>query len=333
MPVAINQPKPIASPLDAIANALGVVEKIQGIKVHSAALDKAQREADLYARTDDPNSSESQIARADAQGFLGMVSKSELGKKNKDALSPLLKISQDPSVSANTLKNAFENSPIMKNLTSLANQGEKSSLAGAIWGNRQEMQQDRMDNQNHQKVLSKLKSDPSLVKRIGNFQNLENAGANITQADSLTPQQIEEYQQVVRGSLGIGAGGVNERSSTYIHTLGLNAANIQQLITGDPAQISKDSNLMKHFQNLASIEQGNIKKQTDKRINALASGNASMYARRPDLKADLMDAVNSIKDQVSNETPGGPPQSAPHGQAVIQNGHTFNWNPKKGNYE
>lgn len=317
MPVSINQVQNVGSPLDKIAQAVQIARGIQGINTDSEALDRAraeqeqktqaaknaqvefQQKQDALARRMAPDSAESKLARAESKSYLETLQNSEIGKKNPEAFSPLLALANDPTVSAETLKTAFENSPLQKYVTSMANKEQGAALAGAIWGNRKDMQQDRMDTAAHQKNIANLKRDPQLLKRIGSYQNLENAMSNVVNADSLTPQQIEEFQQVVRGSLGIGAGGVGERERAYIHSWGMNAANIGQMISGDPASMAKDSNLIAHFKNLAKIEQKNISGQMDKRINAVTSGNGSMYERRPDLKQDLMDAITAAKDQYS----------------------------------
>jgi hypothetical protein len=338
MPVAIQGPGKIKSPIEAIGDALAVVDKVYGIKANSAALDKAKLEQDALnqqleqkkteftnsqsklQRSQDPNSQESKIARSDAATFAGVLQNSALGKKNPQAFSPLLALANDPNTTAAALQDAYDKSPLIKNLVPLASKDEGAGMAAAIWGNRKDMQQNQIDSAAHQKTVQSIRRDPQLTKRIANYQNLENALGNVVSADSLTPQQIAEFQQTVRGSLGIGAGGVGEREHSYITSLGLNAENLKQFITGDPASISKDSALLGHFKNLAAIEQKNIGRQMDKRIMAVAGGNKSMYERRPDLKADLMDMIDSTKDQYAAQPQDAmqPSPSGAQGGGMIQ---------------
>lgn len=329
MPVSINQFQKPKSTIDVIADALNVAHQIYGIKADSAALDLHRQQQDELsqkllkeksdfsknqkdqAESDDPNSAKSDMARKSAASYLNVVANSTLGKKNPEAFSPLLSLANDPKTTASQLNDAFEKSPLLKYTNALAAKDQGSEIASAVWGNRKELQQERMDQMAHQKTIQSIRRDPQLTKRIANYQNLENAMSNITNADNLTPQQIAEVQQTIRGSLGIGAGGVGEREHSYINSLGLNFENMKQFISGDPATISKDSKLIEHFKDLARIEQGNIGRQMEKRLSAVSAGNRSMYERRPDLKADLLDAVNSFKDQYAQEQS---PQAAPASQ-------------------
>ncbi len=230
-----------------------------------------------------------------------------------------------------------------------------------------DLRRDVVDRREHQNVINKINSNPNVKQRLTQYQNLDNALSSITQSDKLTPQQIMEFQQSVRTNLGIkGSSGVGEREETYFKTAGLNAANWMQFITGNPAEIAKDSKLMNHFKQLATVEQGNISKQFDKSLSAASAGHASMYGRRPDLKDDLKDALNSQKEQMTPQSeappqqqtvpPQGMVQPQPKGmlsglvdrilpsaqaattqqakpQTVIQNGHTYTLNPKTGQYE
>lgn len=170
-------------------------------------------------------------------------------------------------------------------------------------------QRERTDQMVHQRNLQALKKDTQLNERLRQYANLSNALATINDAEQVTPQQIDEFQQAVRSNLGIkGSGGVDERSKTYINSLGLNAERIQQFITGDPASIAKDSNLLNHLRDLARVEQANIAAQMDKRISAITAGNKSVYARRSDLRNDLLDAVGAARSQYQPKptpTPGG----------------------------
>lgn len=170
-----------------------------------------------------------------------------------------------------------------------------------------DLRNDVVDRREHERVLSRINANPNVKQRLTQYQNLDNALGIVTQSDNLTPQQIMEFQQAVRANLGIkGSSGVGEREETFFKTLGMKAENWKQFLTGDPAMISKDSNLIHHFQNLAKIEQQNISSQFDKSLGAAAGGHKSMYDRRPDLKEDLKDAMQLQKEQIA-------PSVAPQG--------------------
>jgi len=181
---------------------------------------------------------------------------------------------------------------------------------------RMQIQKDKMDDSKHTMTIRALNSNKGISDRINQYSNLENSLATITDAKTLTPQQIMEFQQSVRSNLGIkGTGGVEERDKTYINTLGLDAARLNQFLSGDPENIAKDSKLMKHFIDLAQVEMRNISKQTNKALTAVAAGNASMYERRPDLKADLMDKISAMSGRVGQEKQAAPTNE---GAAIVK---------------
>jgi len=169
--------------------------------------------------------------------------------------------------------------------------------------------EERMDQQIHQRTLNAINSNPQLKQKLNQFQGLDNALSSIVQADNVTPQQVMEFQQAVRGNMGLkGAGGVGEREETYFKTLGMNAANLKQFLTGDPAELAKDSALMQHFKQLAAVEQGNLGKQYEKALRAASSGHGDLYKRRPDLLDELKDKISAEKDMMQTQNP--PDQSS-----------------------
>lgn len=204
-----------------------------------------------------------------------------------------------------------------------------AKTAGQIGLNRNDRAQENLENRKdivdrreHENVLRRINSNPNVKQRLTQYQNLGNSLNLITQSDSLTPQQIMEFQQAVRSNLGIkGTSGIGERDETYFKTLGMNAANWKQFLTGDPAKLSKDSSLMHHFKQLAQIEQSSIAGQFDKSLKAASGGHKSMYDRRPDLLADLQDAVVHQKGQLE------PVPQAPEAQGLVAPGLV---SPKKG---
>ncbi len=169
MPVSINQFQAPPSTLDRIASALNIVKSIQGIRADSAALDKAKsdeerkttvegqqdtefknkqvkfgQEQDSIKRRMDPTSQESQIARADTQSFLGTLQNSDMGKKNPEAFSPLMKLASDPNTNAETLNSAFEKSPLIKHVTSMANKDQGIAALVAMAAGRNQLANERM---------------------------------------------------------------------------------------------------------------------------------------------------------------------------------------------
>lgn len=183
---------------------------------------------------------------------------------------------------------------------------DPESLKAKVLANRQlganesaNIRKDALDRREHERVLARLNNTPEVKQRLTQYRGLNNALSTIVNADHLTPQQIHEFQQTLRSNMGIrGTGGVEERGETYFKTMGLNMANFGQFLTGDPAVIAKDSNLMHHLKNLAQVEQANISNQYRQSIKAATGGHASMYDRRPDLQEDLDGAIEDWNQMV-----------------------------------
>lgn len=175
---------------------------------------------------------------------------------------------------------------------------------------RDEQLDKRNENSIHKTVIERLKTDKPLQQQLSSYNTLDKALSIITTAKNVTPQQIHEFQQAIRGSVGIkGQGGVGEREATYFDDLGLRGAAFKQFLTGDPAQLSKDLPVIHHLQDLARVEQSNIQLQKDQRINALTSGYEHVYGdgvekgARPDLRRSLNNAIKAIGGQFTSVVP------------------------------
>jgi hypothetical protein len=336
--MGINAFQGTKSPVDAISKALEVASTVYNIKHAAAANDLIQSklaseklQQDQTARLADPDSPESKKAQEEATMAFDLASKQGYVSPEKaSAIATLVKGSPAqeghtleagmvgpekpaqeavPGLSAQTLAKDQEISPFLALV-----KGEQAAKARQTgFDVRDNQLQERQDFAAHQRVLAKLKGDPQMIKRLGQYQNLSNALNNVVAADNLTPQQIDEFQQSVRANIGAGGGGVGEREHTYLNSLGLNAERFKQFVTGDPAQIAQDDKLVTHIKQLARLEQQNITNQMDKRINVLTAGNKSIYDRRPDYKSDLQDVISAAKDQFTQEEP---PSVATHSPAT-----------------
>jgi hypothetical protein len=187
-------------------------------------------------------------------------------------------------------------------------------------GAMQNLQADRQQVAGHEKMLNDINKDKTLTQRLSQAQNLDNALALIDKADVVTPQQIEEFQQAIRKNIGIGGtSGVGERESTYIKTLGMNAANVKQFITGNPQDVANNPQIMAHLKDLVAVERRNIADQSQKRLDTITKGKEYIYSKRPDLKRDLVEKVKSAASQYQDS---GPSQ-ANEGDTKDYNGATY----------
>lgn len=195
--------------------------------------------------------------------------------------------------------------------------------------NLQDMLQKRQDFSAHKDVITGLSKDKELGQRLGQYRNLDNSLAIITKAKNITPQQIREFQQSVRSNLGIkGTSGVDERTGTYLDSIGLRGEAWRQFLSGEPANISKDNAILMHIKDLAKVEQENIKEQMAGRVDAITSGYEHIYDRRPDLKQDLKNKIDKVSKQFTPKS-----FSEEKAKTVIQNGYTYTLNEKTGEYE
>ncbi len=177
---------------------------------------------------------------------------------------------------------------------------------------RQQAQTDRMDQMTHNRVINSLKNDKTLRDRLVQYQNLSNSVAAVNSADHLSTQQFDELQQAVRANLGIkGSSGVGERERTQLNSLDLALTRLKQFGGGKIEDVPADNPLLQHVLNLAKVEQTNVHGQMQSRLNAVASGAGSMYARRPDLEGDRQDTMRALMDQVpeGKETPKAAPKT------------------------
>lgn len=191
---------------------------------------------------------------------------------------------------------------------------QKAAEAAKAKENSSEQVQARWDRRQaqaaHNQVVSAIKKDPQVRQRLGQYQNLDNALSIITDAKKIGPQQIHDFQQAVRSNLGIkGTGGVDERAKTLIDTAGLHAENWKQFLSGEPADMAKNSDLITHLKDLAQVEKGNIADQLDSQVNTLAEGQGHIYKQFPEMKASLDALVRSAKGRVgapaANSIPSG----------------------------
>jgi hypothetical protein len=170
--------------------------------------------------------------------------------------------------------------------------------------------QDRMDNMAHQNTLKAIRGDKNLRDKLVQSQNLGNALMNLSKADHITPQQFDEAQQAIRANLGIKAGsGVGERERTQINDMGLSVDRIKQILSSTPADVNQPE-FLAHIQNLASIEQENIRNQFHSRLAAISGGNPDMYRRHPEYQEGINEILGAQMAQIP--TPGSIPKAKVH---------------------
>lgn len=151
------------SPLEGISKALDIVGTIYGIQANSAKTDEARQQLEslkqkaeqdkalfsqkqaLEVEKSDPNSKSSQIAKSDANAFLGIVQNSKLGQKpeNREAISKLQTLIQDPNTNARQLEDHLEKSPLVKYMSQAMAAQEKAAASQISLNFRDEARKER----------------------------------------------------------------------------------------------------------------------------------------------------------------------------------------------
>lgn len=208
----------------------------------------------------------------------------------------------------------------------------------------------RYENQAHQRNISALKMNPTFRQNLVSAQKIENGLNNAVGVDKLTPQSFHELQQAIRGSITKGAGGVAERGETYYKNLNMSADQFLQWLESKPKNLSKNDPFVQHVLQIGQMELGNIKRQNMEQAKMLLKGNASVYAARPDLKADLDDLLGATEDLMTPNinpkvqermpkkkitAPNGmqAPEGAAKPKTIKQGEHTYTLNEATGGYE
>lgn len=146
---------------------------------------------------------------------------------------------------------------------------------------------DQMDRASHHRVVAAIKN-PKTLEDVQNYKKLDRALNLTVNKEDLTPQDIHEFQQSIRGALGIkGTSGVTEREETYLKNAGWNVEAVKQFLSGEPAKIAKNAPLVQHLVRIAEGMKENINKNIQDQVAMASSGYESMYARRPDLAGDI----------------------------------------------
>lgn len=185
----------------------------------------------------------------------------------------------------------------------LDSRGSGDALKLALAQGRMDQVDKRMDLTGHHRVVAALKGNKQLMTNVNNYRNL-NKALNLTlNKKDLTPQDIHEFQQSIRGALGIkGTSGVTEREETYLKNAGWNVEAVKQFLSGEPAQIAKNSPLVQHLVEIAQGMKENIKTDIDSDIAIAKGGYEDMYERRPDLAKSVESLTGAIR-QASTTRP------------------------------
>lgn len=184
--------EPTASPIDRIAKAVEVARGIYGIRADSAKIDQLKQQNDIAsqdaenrqtvfdqgqaatARSLDPNSQESKLIKADAQSYLGSLANSELGKKNPQAFKPLQDLAADPQTSGAALQAAFEKSPLLKHVSTLAAKDEGIKYLATALANRNANTQEKTDLNANGKYTNELKPYEATIQSANRADNIIN---------------------------------------------------------------------------------------------------------------------------------------------------------------
>lgn len=208
---------------------------------------------------------------------------------------------------------------------------QKATEMQGVAPNKAQNQMDNIDARNafraHQTVLQNLAHDKTATGMLSTYQTLGNALGVINDPTKTTPQQVSEFQSLIRQAIGSGPSGMyqstgSEREHAVAQNLGWSLENLKQFMTGDPASIKPDDPLLSHLQSIAGTEQQNVRSEYNTRLKALTAGhdylynpenpnfNPSLYARYPDELQNVLDAYKGELGPIGASAGGKAPGAA-----------------------
>lgn len=134
----------------------------------------------------------------------------------------------------------------------------------------------------HEATTKLLKNDKPMLGMLSTYQTLGNAMGVILHPKGTIPEQINEFQGLIRQAIGTGPTGAfkstgSERESAVAHTFGWNLEKLAQFLNGKPADIAKNDVLLKHLMDVAGTEQQSVRHEFQTRLRAVAGGHDYMY--------------------------------------------------------
>lgn len=167
----------------------------------------------------------------------------------------------------------------------------------------------------HSATVQAINKDPQLKERMTQYNNLGNSLSILANADTVTPQQLDEAQQSIRANLGIkGTGGVDERDRTRLNDVMLDVKRSLQKVTGKPQDVGADNAILAHVKNLANVERANVQAVNDARLNQVSQGQNWVYedpVYGPKYKPSLDKLLNAAKASYTAPVPAKQMVKAP----------------------
>lgn len=142
----------------------------------------------------------------------------------------------------------------------------------------------RQAQQNHRMVMKEIDRNPAKARTLGAYRTLGNAMGIINHTGEILPEQVHEFQQMLRTSMAsalsaAGKSGVAEREQTYANTLHWSLSRLRSFIEGKPGNIQQDTELLKHLQVVAGREQQQLRAQYEKDLEEITAGFPWQYDR------------------------------------------------------
>lgn len=181
----------------------------------------------------------------------------------------------------------------------------------------------RQTGNNHRFVLSAIDKNPAQARLLGSYRTLGNALGVLNHSGPILPAQIEEFQQMLRTSMGSaqasgGRSGVAERERSYATTLDWSVERLRSFLTGKPGDIAQDQETLAHLQTVAGREQQQLRAMYQKGLRELSGGfnwmydresphfDEEKYARYADAMESKMALANDLMDPIgSTQVSGG----------------------------
>lgn len=344
--MAINMPGQQRSPLDAIANALNVVGKITEMSANSEALDNARAdrsraEQEYNAKREemlalkDPNSAASKQARQQAQ---------RLGLKF------------DPDASASQIQGNY--GPLSEYAqTQFKEEGSrKTALAREAENRRTELAKIGLKNQSGTREVLNPETGQMELVSTSKVKQLPSDKVLLVNQGNLIPNQLKDIEETIvnnQSSFGPIAGRLsalnpyNEKSGAIDAQMRVAAQSFGRYMEGGVLRKEDEDKYRKMFpqlgdtpemakNKLAIVNRLLVEKQRSD-VDALGSSGYDVSGVRRELQnSELPKILGGKKSEgliPEAKADSGKQSMGKHGPTVMQNGHTYNWNPSTGKYE
>ena len=275
----------------------------------------------------DPNSAISKAARDFYQKTTGKPADAAMSASDLQSMDPIL-------------ARTFAAQERSKDRTMMSQSGVDAKEAAQ--DAKQQVQDEKIQQKFSKDVSGLSQSSRSAIGKAAQAKISVNRLLDIVNDPNSTNQDLQsayaDLNQVVSGTTTMG-GTEHQSYSTAFNKL----ADLQTYFTGNPAAPIIPA-IKAHVADVANRMNKISDGVVNKHVNITSAGVSGWAERNPEAYQGILSAVGQNAESPAppqGAVPGAPvapvpaaaPSVGPHGNTVVQGGHTYNWNPTSGKYE